>query len=116
MEPKIIFHINEMQRWNLLLNNVTNLSLSYKGESSNAIIEVLAHSEAVRGYLQDSSEDYRPAMDRLSQQGVRFVACSRALLGMGITKEEIFQFVHVVPAGVRELADRQMEGYAYIKP
>ncbi len=114
MEPKIIFHIDEMDKWDLLLKNVTNLLLSYDGAFPMAKIEVLANSEAVKGFLNDFS--YFPTMDALSQDGTHFVACNHALQGMNISREQIFEFVHVVPAGVRELADKQMEGYAYIKP
>ena len=56
------------------------------------------------------------AMKGLADQGVVFAACSNALKGQGIAADRLAPFVAVVPAGVRELADRQMEGYAYIKP
>lgn len=35
---------------------------------------------------------------------------------MNITKEQIASFVTIVPAGVLELAEKQAQGYAYIKP
>ncbi|MGE4352863.1 MAG: DsrE family protein [Oscillospiraceae bacterium] len=116
MEPKVIFHIDEMQKWRVLLNNVANLLMSYDGLSPDAKIEVLANSEAVKGYLPDHIADDLRAMDALVQKGVRFVACQNALNGMKISREQIVPFADVVPAGVRELADRQMAGYAYIKP
>jgi intracellular sulfur oxidation DsrE/DsrF family protein len=55
-------------------------------------------------------------LEVLSQKGVTFAACSNALLSMGLSKEEIFPFVKIVPVGVRELINKQQEGYAYIKP
>lgn len=116
VEPKVIFHIDEMQKWSLLLNNVTNLVMSYEGAFPDAKIEVLANSEAVRGYLRDGNSENLSAMGVLSQKGVWFAACNHTLQGLKITGDRLFQFVRVVPAGVRELADRQMEGYAYIKP
>jgi uncharacterized protein len=33
-----------------------------------------------------------------------------------IEKNNITNFVNIVPAGVLELVERQSEGYAYIKP
>ena len=116
MEPKIIFHIDEMNKWDLLLKNVTNLLLSYDSTFPKSKIEVLANSEAVKGFLLNNAGSYFPAMDALSQDGIQFAACNHTLQGMNISIEQIFEFVHVVPAGVRELADKQMEGYAYIKP
>lgn len=116
MDPRVVFHIDETQKWNLIINSVHNLLLSYEGIFPNAIVEVLANSEAVKGYLLDGGIADSHIIEALSQKGVRFVACNHALQGMKITKEQICQFVKIVPAGVRELVDRQMEGYAYIKP
>ncbi|HHY41379.1 MAG TPA: hypothetical protein GX514_00790, partial [Thermoanaerobacterales bacterium] len=41
---------------------------------------------------------------------------NNALAAHGIQKENIIEFVDVVPAGVLELVKKQNEGYAYIKP
>lgn len=79
------------------------------------MIEVLANSAAVEGYAL-SSPEHETAMKTLSEEGIRFAACGNALKGTGLTKDDIFDFVTVVPAGVVELAERQAEGYAYIRP
>lgn len=79
------------------------------------MIEVLANSAAVEGYAL-SSPEHETAMKTLSEEGIRFAACGNALKGTGLTKADIFDFVTVVPAGVVELAERQAEGYAYIRP
>ena len=79
------------------------------------MIEVLANSAAVEGYAL-SSPEHETAMKTLSEEGIRFAACGNALKGTGLTKADIFDFVTVVPAEVVELAERQAEGYAYIRP
>ncbi|UZT81288.1 DsrE family protein [Caproicibacterium sp. BJN0003] len=112
----VIFHIDEFQKWKLLLNNVKNLLLSYDNESSNISVEVLANSEAVKGYIDISDSVDKNSLEVLSQKGVTFAACNNALLAMDLSKEEIFSFVKIVPVGVRELINKQQEGYAYIKP
>lgn len=114
MNSNVIFHIDEFQKWNLLLNNVKNLLLSYDNSLSSISVEVLANSEAVKGYIY--SNDLSDKLKILSQEGVAFAACNNALIGMNISKEQVFPFVKVVPVGVRELIDKQQEGYAYIKP
>lgn len=115
MNSHVIFHIDEFQKWDLLLNNVKNLLLSYDNTSSISI-EVLANSEAVKGYIYSSDLVDKNSLEILSQKGVIFAACNNALLGMNISKDQIFSFIKVVPVGVRELIDKQQEGYAYIKP
>lgn len=116
MKPKVIFHIDRMKKWELLLDNVSNLIKSYDSASSDIVIAVLANSEAVKGYLKDDDKNELSTMLNLSQQGVRFVACNNALQGLKITQGQIPNHVDIVPAGVRELVERQTEGYAYIKP
>jgi len=116
MNPQIIFHIDELKKWNLLLNNVNNLLLSYGELAMNVSIEILANSEAVKGYISSSNILNCSVIESLLQCGVKFVACNNALLGMNISKEQIFPFVNIVPAGIRELVDKQIDGYVYIKP
>lgn len=115
MDTKVIFHIDEAQKWPLLLGNVTNLLLTFEDEVFNTEIKVLANSEAVKGYLEDTG-GLSALMEALSKKGVQFLACHHAMQNMNITDEQIYSFVKIVPAGVRELVDRQIEGYAYIKP
>lgn len=114
MNSNVIFHIDEFQKWNLLLNNVKNLLLSYDNSPSSISVEVLANSEAVKGYIYSS--DLVDKLRIFSQEDVTFAACNNALMGMNISREQILPFVRVVPVGVRELIEKQQEGYAYIKP
>jgi len=112
---KVIFHIDENNKWNLLLRNVSNL-INAKN-SDQVDIEVLANAEAVKYYdiSQDLDTDIE-SLENLHKKGVKFVACNNALKAHNIKKENIFEFVDVVPAGVLELVVKQNEGYAYIKP
>lgn len=116
MNAQIIFHIDEIRKWDLLLNNVNNLLLSYGESTMNVSIEILANSEAVKGYISNNNSLNCSVIESLLQNGVKFVACNNALLGMNISKEQIFPFVNIVPVGIRELVDKQIDGYVYLKP
>lgn len=114
-EYKVVFHIDEISKWKLLLNNAANL-LEALGDEK-IYIEVVANSEAVKYY--DSNQNLHIAdnkMEYLNKKGVKFIACNNALTAYEIKKHNIFQFVDIVPAGVVELVRRQSEGFAYIKP
>lgn len=114
-EHKVIFHIDELNKWGLLLKNVINLMDA--ADNEKIYIEVLANSEAVKFYSTNQNSDLDiKAMEDLNNKGVKFVACNNALRALHIKKEEIIQFVNIVPAGVLELMIKQNEGYAYIKP
>lgn len=114
-EYKVIFHIDENLKWDLLLGNVKNL---IEAKNINIFdIEVLANSEAVKNYVSDQDTDaHTIKMRELNQKGVQFVACNNALKGFNISKDSLLDFVVVVPAGVMELVIKQSEGYHYIKP
>ena len=112
---KVIFHIDEISKWKLLLANVSNLLTAVGNE--NFIVEVLANSEAVKYF--DTTLNLATGiniMEDLHTKGVKFVACNNALKIYNIEKINIINFVSIVPAGVLELVERQHEGYAYIKP
>jgi len=114
-EYKVIFHIDEISKWELLLGNVTNLLDAAEGIKIE--IEVLANAEAVKYYTPELG--LNPAIENmkaLHQKGVRFVACNNALKANNISKDNLLEFVETVPAGVLELIQKQSEGYAYIKP
>lgn len=113
MKNNVIFHVDETEKWTLALKNISNL-LQLK--NSNLIqIEVLANSEAVKGFILPQSP-FDSDMRWLYAQGVTFVACNNALNALEINQKQLMPFVKVVPAGVLELIERQAEGYAYIKP
>ena len=114
MNGRVIFHVDELSKWGLLLKNVQNLVQAAEGDSVQ--IEVLANSEAVKLYVKNRAVNELSAMQDLSKQGVHFVACNNALKGLSIGREQLAPFISVVPVGVLELIKKQSEGYAYIKP
>ncbi|ADQ07249.1 conserved hypothetical protein [Caldicellulosiruptor hydrothermalis 108] len=126
-ELKVLFHINESSRWQMVLINITNF-LNDVGQN-NANVEVVINGEAVSifknkcqqaesGSLCNVSTNLSllEQMEKLSEVGVKFTACRNALKAQLIDEESIPDFVRVVPAGITEIVRKQAEGYAYIKP
>lgn len=112
---KVIFHVDEVSKWETVISNVKNM-LVYGKERHEAVqIEILANSVAVE-CLSHRNDEYQSIMEKLSENGVSICACHNALMKNGISNGELYSFVEVVPTGVAELAIRQNEGYAYIKP
>ena len=98
----------------MVLSNVNNLIEASKREIK---IEVLANGNSVEKYSEiTSASDDIELMKRLSKEDVGFAACNNSLNGLKLDKDQIFDFVTIVPAGVLELTIKQGEGYAYIKP
>ena len=62
---KVIYHIDEMDRWPLVLGNVKNMTAYYHEQKESYTIEVLANSAAVNGYAAASPE-HEDAMKALA--------------------------------------------------
>ncbi|WP_234117607.1 DsrE family protein [Clostridium hydrogenum] len=114
-EIKVIFHIDELNKWGLLLKNVENLIRAVDDKDLN--IEVLANSEAVKAYALNNELNSKIIfIKELKNRNVKFVACNNALNSFNIKKENLINFVDIVPVGVLELINKQKCGYSYIKP
>ena len=111
---KVIFHIDELKKWELTICNVKNMLLFSKENHEECEIEIVANSEAVDS-LCHRNDDYQAMMEKLSEDGVTMSACHNALMKRGISNGELYSFVEVVPSGIVELVQKQQEGYAYIK-
>jgi intracellular sulfur oxidation DsrE/DsrF family protein len=112
---KVVFHVDEMEKWPMALSNIRNMLRGYQESATACQIELLANGAAVRAYADNAGEN-QSAMQALADAGVLFAACNNALRAAFIEPQALFAFVTVVPVGVIELAERQLAGYAYIKP
>lgn len=114
MNVNVVFHIDESAKWELVLRNASHLI--QMADTPDSDIRIVANSEAVRELVPQSAGSALPMMQQLAEQGVHFAACNNSLNSFGIRPQELVPFAEVVPAGVLELALRQREGYAYLKP
>ena len=103
---RVVFHIDELNKWPLLLANVMNF-LSAEAE---ATVEVVAYAEAVTYYVGDKE------LPEALIGKVDFVACGNALRAWEIKIDRLPGHVRVVPSGVVEIVHKQAEGYFYIRP
>lgn len=113
-EYKVIFHVDELNKWKLVLANTQNL-LNALNEHT-LIIEVLANSDAVKYFIQTNlNEDDLFVLDNLSKN-VTFSACNNSLKSLSIEPNSLLTYVNIVPSGVAELTIKQHQNFAYIKP
>ena len=109
----VIFHVDDSSRWELTLGNVNNMLAHGQATGLAVAIEILAHGPAVRDLAQGGP--LAGAVQGLPA-AVRVCACRNALRKFSLPEDGLAPGVQVVPAGVVELALRQADGYAYIKP
>lgn len=115
---KVLFHVDFLEKWQLALKNVLNIIEYAKKNDQDFEIAVVANWEAViQLSVKTAKLDlFEEVESKKGKIPVEFLACGNALTGFGVDKADLMPFVKVVPAGVVEIAQRQANGYSYIKP
>jgi len=114
---KVLFHINELDRWDRALGNIINLLKDAGEDAVDAV--VLANGPSVNAY---GNETKLSVMKDLSERGVRFLVCRNSLRKMcstgdsSINEDDLSSFIETVPAGITAIIKIQSDGYAYVKP
>ncbi|KRM87391.1 DsrE family protein [Lacticaseibacillus thailandensis] len=108
----VIFHIDEMAKWPMVLNNVMHYHEWLTAHQQTAHVEILANGDAVRGAETGSDVQLTP----VAQAGTVVAVCANSLNQRHIDQRQLQAGVTVVPVGVIELAQKQQAGYAYIRP
>jgi len=112
---RVLFHIDEgsISRANMVLHNIQNL-MDDLGEG-NVEVALVANGEGVKALLR-SPNVHKRQISKLAEHGVQFLACRNSLRFMGLDEDDMLDPVVIVPAGVSELAKKQADGWAYIRP
>ena len=113
-KQKVIFQVsdNDPKKWNLALNNAKNVQEDLGKEKVD--IEIVAYGPGLP-MLQLDSEVGGRVKDAL-ENGVKIVACENTMNKQKLTRADMLPNLAYAKAGVVELAQKQGEGYAYIKP
>lgn len=77
-------------------------------------IELIAFSGGTDAYLKGSN--YENALKELIQKGVIVAQCNNTLKERKINRDQLYDFIAIVPSGNGELIIRQAEGWSVIKP
>lgn len=113
IEMKVLYHVDERAKWPLVLANVQNMQQYAKEHQGQFLIEIVANSEAV---MDLTKENAAPALKELVKARVLVCACNHSLTANHIDAESLISGLRIVPSGVVEAAERQQEGYSYLRP
>jgi intracellular sulfur oxidation DsrE/DsrF family protein len=114
---KVLFHVNEIDRWPVALGNITNLFRDVGADGADVV--VLANGASVAVF---ADADTIEKMKELAEKGAKFLVCRNSLKKMCsdnvicINEENLPSFIGIVPAGITAIIKTQNEGYAYVKP
>lgn len=108
---KILFHIDQEERFPILLNNIQNSV----GNDEISKIAVVINGPAVKSILK--ANNYDKELEKfITSCNVEFCACNNALNKFNTENLPIFSNIKIVSGGIIELAHKQQDGYFYIKP
>ena len=130
-KQKVVYHINgdnpQQNRGALVniqnhINAVGAENLDIRVVMHGNGLAVLMYPDEVEGTKMkrgNANEEMQTRITGLKNQGVRFHVCANTLKGRKINLEEdLYDATQddVVPSGVAELSNLQIQGYTYIKP
>jgi hypothetical protein len=113
-KQRVIFQVsdNDPGKWNLALNNAKNVQTDLGKD--NVQIEIVAYGPGL-GMLKSDSR----VADRLAgalDDSVGLIACENTMHNTKVTREQMYDGIAYVQAGVTHIMKRQQEGWAYIRP
>jgi intracellular sulfur oxidation DsrE/DsrF family protein len=103
---------NDVQKWNLALNNARNMQDDLGAEATD--LEIVVYGPGI-GMLKSDSPVAKRVAEALGR-GVKVVACENTMKAQKLAYPDMLPDIGYVPAGVVELMKRQHQGYAYIRP
>lgn len=110
---KVIFHVDEVEKVVLAFHNIQNMLEYYEQKNEKIIVELLLNGEGVQALL---SKEKMEVFMQLKRRQVIVAVCKNSLLKHKLLERDYAEKFTIVPVGVVELAEKQWEGYAYIRP
>ncbi len=118
---RVLLHVasNDQFRLNALLEETENILKKYENKKQKVSIQILANGKGLNLLRsKDSPYGKRIASLKKRYKNITFVACARALRRLKQEKGIDLKLVpeaQIVPSALREVLQRQKEGWTYIK-
>ena len=103
-------------RWGLVIANIKNVMAAFGDNSFKYKLELVVFGPGIKMVMKKFDKKNEAVLQSLVTYGLKIRACHNTMLKGHLTKEALFPFVKVVPAGVIEIARKQMQGYTFLKP
>ena len=77
-------------------------------------IELIAFSGGTDAYLKGGK--YETDLKELAEKGVIIAQCNNTLIERNISRDDIYDFIGIVPSGTGEIIIREAQGWSIVKP
>ncbi len=88
-----------------------NMHASLGVDRDNIRIAVVVHGGAVKDLLANENNALREMVERMLEEGVRFIVCGQSAAGQGIAQEDLIPGVEMALAAMTAHALLQQRGY-----
>ncbi|HET9122072.1 MAG TPA: DsrE family protein [Acidiferrobacteraceae bacterium] len=114
---KIVFGVSHPRAQ--LKETLTNLALMIRYLKSKGYryhMQVVLYGRGVFAADQWKTQYsvYHDLMRSLHGQGVQFRVCYNSMYALHVKSDDLYSWTKVVPAGILQLAKKQMQGYSYV--
>ncbi len=104
-------HIPHADHLAAILRNVSNLRAALDPDDK---IDVVTHGPGLDLLLETT--EHAATVTDLIRQGVQFSACRNTLASRALTAADLVPGATLIDSAVGHLAQRQWDGYAYLRP
>lgn len=109
---KVLFHINELENWEKIFENVNNLVKELEENRKKIDIIILSNGNSVKKLISyDLKKKFKENFNKIN-----IYACKNSLYKFNIDEKMIIDGVNITNSGVYFIAIKEEEGYLYIKP
>ena len=95
------------------IRNINN-ALTDPRLAGKIVIELVAFSGGTEAYMKGSK--FENDLKALVEKGVIVAQCNNTLRERKISRDQLYDFIAIVPSGNGELIIREAEGWAIVKP
>ena len=113
-KARMVIQVSESNpaTWNLALNNARNIQNDIGKDKVE--LEIVAFGPGINMLKADAEVANR--VTEAAESGIRVLACQNTMRNQKLSKDDMNAQVGYVPAGVVEIMQRQLQGYAYLRP
>jgi uncharacterized protein len=113
-KQRVVFQVsdNDKGKWDLALNNAKNVQADLGKDKVQ--IEIVAYGPGLSMLRAES-----PVAGRLAgalDDSVGLIACENTMKNTKVGRDDMYQGISYVMAGVTHIMKRQQEGWSYIRP
>ncbi|HEC29360.1 MAG TPA: hypothetical protein ENI65_07230 [Gammaproteobacteria bacterium] len=114
---KVVFGVSDPGAQ--LKETLTNAAYTIKYLKPRGIkykIQIVLYGRAVlpANSFNEEYGGYSELMESLNKQGVEFAICNNSLVALNQSRDDIYPYMKIIPAGILQIIKKQMQGYAYI--